>query len=129
MRLAAGIPQIMVLALACAGGTAAAQAPEPFSTAYLDMQNLHVGYHMSAVFRLRDWDPNRCIRTSSGALSYQGELPPGIEFHQMDRIPFTGTPRQAGTWRGVLEMGFQCSEGADQTLYHRMIPVTFVVEP
>lgn len=106
---------------------------EPFSLARVATEGMRVGYHASPSILVQTAAiPGNCEFGSSG-LSYKGELPPGIEFHAWDALnggghnPFTGTPRQAGTWNGILETGFQCNSGGP--LYKRNIPVTFNVAP
>lgn len=137
MRMFGGIlAGCTVIALGLAGLSGVQAAREPFASARVATEGARVGYHLSADIRTRNTDiPNGCVYNLAH-YSYEGELPPGITFHKWDPIsgqnsiaPFTGTPRQPGTWRGVLEEGLQCQSGPDVNLYRRRIHVTFVVQP
>jgi hypothetical protein len=63
--------------------------------------------------------------------AYSGSLPPGLKFvagPDSDSV-FSGTPRQAGSWRGTYSFDSRCTGGPDTGLYHRSIPVVFNIEP
>lgn len=114
-----------------------ATARQPFSSGYVDTGTLRVGYHMSALYRANTKDiPGGC-NFGTWTYSYDGQLPPGIEFHASvigrpgggnDGVPFTGTPRQPGTWRGEVDVEFACFNNLSRRYRYR-VPVTFRVEP
>lgn len=108
----------------------------PFEHVRVATEGARVGYHMSAQLRVRaDEKPQGCDRFSGAGLAYAGELPPGIAFNAPDSdagmygYPFSGTPRQPGSWRGQLDAEFQCTTGPDQAVYRRQILVSFDVAP
>jgi hypothetical protein len=126
----------VILATGLIGVSEARPPKDPFASARVATEGAKVGYHLSAEIRVREVDiPNGCNFVLAH-YAYEGQLPPGITFHKWNTLdgsdslaPFTGTPRQPGTWRGVLEEGLQCTTGSDLNLYRKRIQVTFVIEP
>lgn len=125
---------ILLISAAASGGASQSsyrRAGQPFSDAYVDTGTLRVGYHMTAVYRATG--PSRCD-FGTWTYSYDGQLPPGIEFYPSERQrggvaePFAGTPRQPGTWRGEVDVEFACVNNTGLRYRYR-VPVTFRVEP
>jgi len=102
---------------------------EPFSTPIVSTEGARVGYHLDAAVKVRQSERPSACDYYVNPLSYQGSLPPGVSFQAGAVVPFSGTPRQPGSWSGFLDVEFQCTSGSDTGIYRRSIRVTFDVAP
>lgn len=135
-----------VIALATAGvllggceapGTQGApRSAEPFTQMYFSPTVGRVGYHFETHFHVPQHDlpagyvSGQCNNNHTSN-SFEGTLPPGVDYRTTGASMFTGTPRQAGSWTIIVHIrGPHCTTGHNTSIYpDRRILLTIRIDP